>query len=100
MALQVVAAPDFHDSHFHLTNYIQEGTDVRDLLDMMGSRIGRSTIFGIPLQQLWYWGISAIGRRPITCRAMPRSITTRLPIPTSSWDITRLRQSSGPGWTL
>jgi hypothetical protein len=42
-----------NDSHFHLTNYIQEGTDVRDFLKIMGTRVGRSTLFGIPLQQTW-----------------------------------------------
>src|SRR5688500_14156868 len=44
---------DFADSHFHLTNYIQEGTDVRDFLRIMGTRVVRSTLFGIPLQQTW-----------------------------------------------
>ena len=47
------ADADFHDSHFHLTNYVQEGTDIGDLVAMMGSTIGRSTLFGIPLQQQW-----------------------------------------------
>ena len=51
-------APEFHDSHFHLTNYVQEGTDVRDFLKIMGSRVGRSTLFGIPLQQTWSYGNS------------------------------------------
>jgi len=45
--------PLFHDSHFHLTNYIQEGTEMTDLVDMMGTTIGRSTVFGLPLQQMW-----------------------------------------------
>ncbi len=45
--------PLFHDSHFHLTNYVQEGTDIADFVAMMGSTIGRSTVFGIPLQQQW-----------------------------------------------
>jgi hypothetical protein len=45
--------PLFHDSHFHLTNYVQKGTDIRDFLDIMGDRVGRSTLFGIPLQQTW-----------------------------------------------
>jgi hypothetical protein len=44
---------EFYDSHFHLTNYIQEGIDVRAFLDIMGTRVGRSTLFGIPLQQQW-----------------------------------------------
>lgn len=43
----------FNDSHFHLTNYIQRGTDIRDYLKIMGDKIGRSTLFGIPLQQTW-----------------------------------------------
>jgi len=45
----------FHDSHFHLTNYVQEGTDVRDFLKIMGDKVGRSTLFGLPLQQTWSW---------------------------------------------
>jgi predicted TIM-barrel fold metal-dependent hydrolase len=48
--------PLFHDSHFHLTNYIQEGTEMSDLVDMMGTTIGRSTVFGLPLQQMWFYG--------------------------------------------
>ncbi len=44
---------DFDDVHFHLTNYVQEGTDVRDFLRIMGTRARRSTLFGIPLQQTW-----------------------------------------------
>jgi len=44
---------EFYDSHFHLTNYIQEGIDVRRFLEIMGTRVGRSTLFGIPLQQQW-----------------------------------------------
>jgi hypothetical protein len=48
-------APDylFNDSHFHLTNYIQQGTDIRKYLEIMGDKVGRSTLFGIPLQQTW-----------------------------------------------
>jgi hypothetical protein len=44
---------EFHDAHFHLTNYIQEGTDIRRYLEIMGDRVGRSTVFGLPLQQMW-----------------------------------------------
>src|SRR6476620_12414154 len=43
----------FDDSHFHLTNYVQEGVDIHKYLDIMGTRVGRSTLFGIPLQQMW-----------------------------------------------
>src|SRR5262245_26249321 len=47
-----------NDSHFHLTNYVQEGTPVRDFVKIMGSKVGRSTLFGIPLQQQWSYGNS------------------------------------------
>ncbi len=43
----------FHDSHFHLTNYVQRGTDIHQYLEIMGDKVGRSTLFGIPLQQTW-----------------------------------------------
>lgn len=43
----------FNDSHFHLTNYVQQGTDIHDYLKIMGDKVGRSTLFGIPLQQTW-----------------------------------------------
>ncbi len=43
----------YNDAHFHLTNYVQEGTDVRDYVRMMGDTVCRSTLFGIPLQQTW-----------------------------------------------
>jgi predicted TIM-barrel fold metal-dependent hydrolase len=42
-----------NDSHLHLTNYVQEGTDVHDFLRIMGDKVGRVAIFGIPLQQEW-----------------------------------------------
>jgi predicted TIM-barrel fold metal-dependent hydrolase len=45
--------PDFDDSHFHLTNYVQQGITVPKFLEIMGTRVGRSTLFGIPLQQTW-----------------------------------------------
>ena len=48
----------FNDSHFHLTNYVQEGIDVRQYLQIMGNRVGRSTLFGIPLQQQWAYANS------------------------------------------
>src|SRR3954470_23320199 len=43
----------FYDSHFHLTNYVQEGIDIHQFLNIMGTKVGRSTLFGIPLQQQW-----------------------------------------------
>jgi predicted TIM-barrel fold metal-dependent hydrolase len=44
---------ELNDSHFHLTNYIQQGTDIHDFLKIMGAKVGRVAIFGIPLQQQW-----------------------------------------------
>jgi hypothetical protein len=52
------AGDQFYDSHFHLTNYIQQGIDVHDFLKIMGTRVGRSTLFGIPLQQQWSYANS------------------------------------------
>src|SRR5688572_29839489 len=46
----------FNDSHFHLTNYVQQGTDIREYMRIMGEAVCRSTLLGIPLQQTWsYW---------------------------------------------
>jgi len=44
---------ELNDSHFHLTNYIQEGTDLHKFLGIMGHKVGRVALFGIPLQQQW-----------------------------------------------
>jgi|HubBroStandDraft_2_1064218.scaffolds.fasta_scaffold73465_1 predicted TIM-barrel fold metal-dependent hydrolase len=44
---------ELNDSHFHLTNYIQQGTDIHDFLAIMGTKVGRVALFGIPLQQQW-----------------------------------------------
>jgi hypothetical protein len=52
------AANEFNDSHFHLTNYIQQGIEPRQFLQIMGNRVGRSTLFGIPLQQTWSYSNS------------------------------------------
>ena len=46
----------FHDSHFHLTNYVQEVIETKFYLnEIMGDKVGRSTLFGIPLLQQWLW---------------------------------------------
>ena len=47
---------EVNDTHFHLTNYIQEGTDIHDFLKIMGTKVGRVALFGIPLQQQWSHG--------------------------------------------
>ena len=49
----------FNDGHFHLTNYVQKGTDAAKYVDeIMGDKVCRSTLFGIPLQQTWAHGNS------------------------------------------
>jgi hypothetical protein len=57
-AAQPPASLEFNDSHFHLTNYIQQGIEVERFLQIMGRRVGRSTLFGIPLQQQWSYANS------------------------------------------
>lgn len=48
----------FHDSHVHLTNYIQEGLTAEDFLKRMGEKVGRAALFGLPLQQKWDYFVS------------------------------------------
>jgi amidohydrolase family protein len=49
-------AYEVNDTHFHLTNYIQEGINIHDFLKIMGTKVGRVALFGIPLQQQWSYG--------------------------------------------
>jgi predicted TIM-barrel fold metal-dependent hydrolase len=58
VAAQPRDAYEVNDTHFHLTNYIQEGTNIRDFLKIMGTKVGRVALFGIPLQQQWSYGNS------------------------------------------
>ena len=55
-AMQAAAGYHINDTHFHLTNYIQEGTTINDFLTIMGTHVGRVALFGIPLQQQWSYG--------------------------------------------
>jgi hypothetical protein len=59
-ALAAAPAPEteyaVNDSHLHLTNYVQEGTDIHAFLKVMGNTVGRVALFGIPLQQQWSYG--------------------------------------------
>ncbi len=52
-----------HDVHFHLDNYIQEGITMKEFLELMGDKVGRVAIFGIPLQQKWDYFVDG-ERRP------------------------------------
>jgi hypothetical protein len=54
---------ELNDSHFHLTNYVQEGTDIHKFLAIMGDKVGRVALFGIPLQQQWSYGVDG-DRKP------------------------------------
>lgn len=59
LAAPTAAPPSVYvvnDSHLHLTNYVQQGTDIHDFLKVMGTRVGRVALFGIPLQQTWSYG--------------------------------------------
>ena len=47
--------PRFHDAHLHPTDYIQREISPAALLSMMGDRVGRAALMGIPLQQKWDW---------------------------------------------
>lgn len=47
-----------NDVHFHLTNYIQKGVSVKDFLQVMGNKVGRVALFGIPLQQQWSYNVT------------------------------------------
>ena len=51
-------APLFNDVHFHLLNYVQQGITAREYFDMVGDRVGRVAMFGIPLQQKWDYFVS------------------------------------------
>ena len=52
------AVPLFNDVHFHLTNYVQRGITARTYLAIVGDRVGRVAMFGIPLQQKWDYFVS------------------------------------------
>jgi len=61
LAVPAVAAPpgyELDDSHFHLTNYVQKGTDIHRFLEIMGKKVWRVALFGIPLQQQWSYRVS------------------------------------------
>jgi predicted TIM-barrel fold metal-dependent hydrolase len=52
-----------HDIHFHLTNYVQEGISATKLLELMGDKVGRVAVFGVPLSQKWDFFVTG-QRRP------------------------------------
>jgi len=48
---------EFNDSHFHLTNNVQEGPDIHSFLSMIGKQVCRVALFGVPLQQQWSYRV-------------------------------------------
>jgi hypothetical protein len=59
LTAQTVAPPSAYvvnDAHLHLTNYVQQGTDIHDFLKIMDTKVGRVALFGLPLQQTWSYG--------------------------------------------
>ena len=52
------STPIFHDVHFHLLNYVQHGITAQQYFKIVGDRVGRVAMFGIPLQQKWDYFIS------------------------------------------
>ena len=57
-ASTVAEAPLFNDVHFHLSNYVQRGITARRYFEIVGDRVGRVAMFGIPLQQKWDYFVS------------------------------------------
>ena len=51
-------AYELNDSHLHSWNYIQQGPTLQEILKVMGTKVGRAAIFGLPLQQMWSYGNS------------------------------------------
>ena len=49
---------EFHDSHFHLKNFIQKGPSAKSALQVMGNLTGRAALFGLPLQQKWDYALT------------------------------------------
>ena len=88
-ALAQAPDPVVHDGHFHLTNYIQEGTDIRDFLKIMGTKVGRVASSGSRCSRRGPTGTAATSRRRTTCSRTPRSTTTPSPTPTSRWRTAR-----------
>jgi len=54
----VSPAYEMNDVHFHLTNYVQQGIEINDMLVLMGDKVNRVALFGIPLQQKWDYYLS------------------------------------------
>jgi len=49
---------EVNDAHYHLTNYVQRGPTAKEMLDRMGTVVGRGVLFGLPVQQKWDYTVS------------------------------------------
>ena len=81
---QTAATYELNDSHFHLTNYVQEGPDVREFLTLMGDEgrprgaLRHPAPADLVLRELRRLRADLLPRRPTR-----RSTTTPSPTPTS-----------------
>ena len=81
----------FNDAHFHLTNYVQEGTDIRDYVDeMMGDKSAARPSSAFRCSRCGRTATPATSRPTTTCSRMRRSTTTRSPTPASRWRTSQL----------
>jgi hypothetical protein len=74
---------EFNDSHFHLTNYIQQGIEPRSSCKIMGNRVADRRCSASRCSSSGRMRTPATSRRPTTSTATRRSTTTRSPTPTS-----------------
>ena len=86
--------PEVNDSHFHLTNYIQEGTDIHRFLQIMGTKVGRVALLASPCSSNGPIAIPEIASQPTTWRLILRSTTTHSPMLGSPWPTSRSPRSS------
>src|SRR5215470_8464860 len=85
----------YNDSHFHLTNYVQEGTNIKDYVAMMGKVVKRSTLFfGIPLQQMWQFTNTGTYAPRTTFSPTRRSTTIHFPMLSLRWPTRRCHPRS------
>ena len=80
LASRAASEPLFNDVHFHLTNYVQQGPLAAKFLETMGDAVGRSTLFGIPLQQTCRPGAPRTLRHAPSDRCVRGVLVLRAPL--------------------
>ena len=86
---------ELNDSHFHLTNYIQEGTNIHDFLKPWVRESDAWRYSASPCNRSGRTRIPVTSLRLTTCRRMHRSTTTPSPMPILRWRTGRYRSKSG-----